>query len=254
LGHNVQIGYFAQNQAEYLDGRKTILDTMIDAANETNRSKVRDILGSFLFRGEEVDKYVKVLSGGERNRLALAKMLLQPFNVLVMDEPTNHLDIQSKNVLKRALQRFEGTLILVSHDRDFLQGLTNKVYDFRDRRIKEYLGDIEFYLEQRKVNDFRAIEQQKNIDEKKVKVDKPANSFHDQKKTKSLKNRLSAVESKINALEKELKEIDHDLLMNYDETIAKPDFFDSYQGKKKKLEELMEQWTQITIDLEKITS
>lgn len=254
LGHNVQIGYFAQNQAEYLDGRKTILDTMIDAANETNRSKVRDILGSFLFRGEEVDKYVKVLSGGERNRLALAKMLLQPFNVLVMDEPTNHLDIQSKNVLKRALQRFEGTLILVSHDRDFLQGLTNKVYDFRDRRIKEYLGDIEFYLEQRKVNDFRAIEQQKNSDEKKVKVDKPANSFHDQKKTKSLKNRLSAVESKINALEKELKEIDHDLLMNYDETIAKPDFFDSYQGKKKKLEELMEQWTQITIDLEKITS
>src|SRR5690606_16680230 len=106
LGHNVQIGYFAQNQAEYLDGEKTILDTMVDAANETNRSKVRDILGSFLFRGDEVDKYVKVLSGGERNRLALAKMLLQPFNVLVMDEPTNHLDIKSKNVLKQALKNF----------------------------------------------------------------------------------------------------------------------------------------------------
>ena len=130
LGHNVQIGYFAQNQAEYLDGSKTILDTMIDAANEKNRSKVRDILGSFLFQGEEVDKYVRVLSGGERNRLALAKMLLQPFNVLVMDEPTNHLDIKSKNVLKQALQNFEGTLILVSHDRDFLQGLTNSVYEF----------------------------------------------------------------------------------------------------------------------------
>jgi len=163
LGHNVQIGYFAQNQAEYLDGRKTVLDTMLDAANEKNRSKVRDILGSFLFRGEEVDKYVKVLSGGERNRLALAKMLLQPFNVLVMDEPTNHLDIKSKNVLKQALQRFEGTLIIVSHDRDFLQGLTNKVYEFRDNKIKEYLGDIDFYLEQRKVDDFRAIEKEKII-------------------------------------------------------------------------------------------
>ncbi len=130
LGHNVEIGYFAQNQAEYLDGDKTVLDTMIDAANENNRSKVRDILGSFLFSGDEVEKYVKVLSGGERNRLALAKLLLQPFNVLVMDEPTNHLDIKSKNVLKQALKQFEGTLILVSHDRDFLQGLTDRVSHF----------------------------------------------------------------------------------------------------------------------------
>ena len=142
LGHNVQIGYFAQNQAEYLDGNKTVLDTMIDAANETNRSKVRDILGSFLFRGDEAEKYVRVLSGGERNRLALAKLMLQPFNVLIMDEPTNHLDIKSKNVLKEALKRFEGTLILVSHDRDFLQGLTNLVYEFKDHKLKEYLGDI----------------------------------------------------------------------------------------------------------------
>ena len=140
LGHNVQIGYFAQNQADHLDGNKTVLDTMIDAANEKNRSKVRDILGSFLFRGEEADKYVRVLSGGERNRLALAKLMLQPFNVLVMDEPTNHLDIKSKNVLKEALKRFEGTLLLVSHDRDFLQGLTSTVYEFRDHKIKEYLG------------------------------------------------------------------------------------------------------------------
>ena len=149
LGHNVQIGYFAQNQAEYLDGSKTVLDTMIDAANETNRSKVRDILGSFLFRGSEAEKYVRVLSGGERNRLALAKLLLQPLNVLIMDEPTNHLDIKSKNVLKEALKKFEGTLILVSHDRDFLQGLTDTVYEFKDQNIKEYLGDIDFYLEQR---------------------------------------------------------------------------------------------------------
>ena len=252
LGHNVQIGYFAQNQAEYLDGRKTVLDTMLDAANEKNRSKVRDILGSFLFRGEEVDKYVKVLSGGERNRLALAKMLLQPFNVLVMDEPTNHLDIKSKNVLKQALQRFEGTLIIVSHDRDFLQGLTNKVYEFRDNKIKEYLGDIDFYLEQRKVDDFRAIEKEKNNKVKKVKTEKQSNSFKDQKKLKSLKNKLSSVESKISTLEKEISEIDHNLLMDYDTTIAKPNFFDSYQGKKDSLEDLMSQWEEITLNLEEI--
>jgi ATP-binding cassette subfamily F protein 3 len=161
LGHNVQIGYFAQNQADYLDGTKTVLQTMEDAANEKNRTKVRDILGSFLFRGEEVDKYVRVLSGGERNRLALAKMLLSPFNVLVMDEPTNHLDIKSKNVLKDALENFEGTLLLVSHDRDFLQGLTSSIYEFKDHRIKEYLGDIDYYLSERKVEDMRAVEKKR---------------------------------------------------------------------------------------------
>ncbi|SHI69641.1 ribosomal protection-like ABC-F family protein [Pseudozobellia thermophila] len=249
LGHNVQIGYFAQNQAEYLDGNKTILDTMIDAANEKNRSKVRDILGSFLFRGDEVDKYVKVLSGGERNRLALAKMLLQPFNVLVMDEPTNHLDIQSKNVLKQALTNFEGTLVVVSHDRDFLQGLTNKVYEFKDKKIKEYLGDIDFYLEQRKAEDFRVIE--KKSEKEKKTSDKPKNnSFKDQKKLKSLKNKLSSVENKIAQLEKQIADIDHELLMDYDATIAKPNFFDTYQNKKKELEDLMERWGEITLQLE----
>ncbi|MDO6515598.1 ABC-F family ATP-binding cassette domain-containing protein [Zobellia uliginosa] len=250
LGHNVQIGYFAQNQAEYLDGNKTILDTMIDAANEKNRSKVRDILGSFLFRGDEVEKYVKVLSGGERNRLALAKMLLQPFNVLVMDEPTNHLDIQSKNVLKQALQNFDGTLVLVSHDRDFLQGLTNKVYEFKDKGIKEYLGDIDFYLEQRKVEDFRAIEKKQGQQKKAVTPKSSGNDFKDQKKLKSLKNKLSNVESDISRLEKEIAEIDHQLMMDYDATIAKPNFFDGYQKKKKQLEQLMAKWEDITLELE----
>lgn len=250
LGHNVQIGYFAQNQAEYLDGNKTILDTMIDAANEKNRSKVRDILGSFLFRGDEVDKYVKVLSGGERNRLALAKMLLQPFNVLVMDEPTNHLDIKSKNVLKQALQNFDGTLILVSHDRDFLQGLTNKVYEFRDGNIKEYLGDIDFYLEQRKVEDFRAIEKKNAPSQKKDKPQEKHVVFEDQKKIKSLKNKLSNAENNIAKLEKEIARIDQDLLMNYDKTIAEPNFFDKYQNKKKELETLMKTWEKITLELE----
>jgi ATP-binding cassette subfamily F protein 3 len=250
IGHNVQLGYFAQNQAEYLDGNKTILDTMTDAANEKNRSKVRDILGSFLFRGDEVEKYVKVLSGGERNRLALAKMLLQPFNVLIMDEPTNHLDIKSKNVLKQALQNFEGTLILVSHDRDFLQGLTNRVYEFKDGNIKEYLGDIDFYLEQRKAEDFRKIEKGEKKVEEKVQVEEKESDYHTQKKQKSLKNRLSGVEKKISELEKEISEIDHELLMDYDKTIAKPNFFDNYQKKKKNLESLMEDWEKLSHDLE----
>jgi len=251
LGHNVQIGYFAQNQAEYLDGNKTVLDTMIDAANETNRSKVRDILGSFLFSGDEVEKFVKVLSGGERNRLALAKMLLQPFNVLVMDEPTNHLDIASKNVLKQALINFQGTLIVVSHDRDFLQGLTNKVYEFKDRKIKEYLGDINYFLEERKANDFRAIEKKSEQETKKKTESKTTNQYHDQKKLKGLKNKLSQVESKISSLEKEISEIDHELMMNYDQTIAQPNFFDKYQKKKKQLESLMQQWEDLTLQLEK---
>lgn len=249
IGHNVQIGYFAQNQAEYLDGKKTVLDTMIDAANESNRSKVRDILGSFLFRGDEVEKYVKVLSGGERNRLALAKMLLQPFNVLVMDEPTNHLDIKSKNVLKKALQNFEGTLILVSHDRDFLQGLTDRVYEFKDGNIKEYLGDIDFYLEQRKAEDFRKIEK----GEKKIRVEKvqpKENDYQTQKKLKSLKNKLSNVESKISQLEKDIAEIDHNMLLDYDTTIAAPGFFDDYQGKKDVLETLMLDWEKLSNELE----
>ncbi|HZJ19174.1 MAG TPA: ABC-F family ATP-binding cassette domain-containing protein [Pricia sp.] len=252
LGHNVQIGYFAQNQAEYLDGNKTVLETMTDAATEKNRSRVRDILGSFLFSGDDVDKYVKVLSGGERNRLALAKMLLQPFNVLVMDEPTNHLDIQSKNVLKQALRNFNGTLIVVSHDRDFLQGLTDKVYEFRDKEIKEYLGDINYYLDQRKAADFRAIEKkQEEVRSKTVKKDS-SNDYEAQKKVKSLKNKLSGVESKVSQLEKKIAEIDHDLLMDYDATIAKPEFFDTYQKKKKDLENLMQRWEELTEKLEKI--
>ena len=127
MGHNVQIGYFAQNQSTYLDGKKTVLESAQDSATPENRIKVRDLLGAFLFPGDAVDKKIHVLSGGERNRLALCKLLLQPFNVLVMDEPTNHLDIASKNVLKQALKKFKGTLILVSHDRDFVQGLCEKV-------------------------------------------------------------------------------------------------------------------------------
>lgn len=249
-GHNVQIGYFAQNQADYLDGSKTVLDTMIDAANESNRSRVRDILGAFLFRGDEVEKYVRVLSGGERNRLALAKLMLQPFNVLVMDEPTNHLDIQSKNVLKEALQNFEGTLILVSHDRDFLQGITNKIYEFKDHRIKEYLGDIDFFLEQRNLENLREAEK-RSVNPSSDEKNKSAGSdYESQKKIRSLKNKLSNVEASIHKLEKEIAAIDLELEINYEETIAQPDFFDRYQKKKEKLSNLMQEWEEIFEEIE----
>ncbi len=248
LGHNVQIGYFAQNQAEYLDGNKTVLDTMIDAANESNRSKVRDILGSFLFRGDEVDKYVKVLSGGERNRLALAKLLLQPLNVLIMDEPTNHLDIKSKNVLKEALKKFEGTLILVSHDRDFLQGLTEIVYEFKDKQIKEYLGDIDFYLEQRNIENLREAEKRTVVVEHPKENNKK--SYEKQKKLKSLNNKLSKVEAKINDLERAIKADDVALETNYDQIASDPSFFDQYQSKKAELEELMVQWASIQEEID----
>jgi len=251
LGHNVQIGYFAQNQAEYLDGSKTVLDTMIDAANEKNRSKVRDILGSFLFKGDDADKFVRVLSGGERNRLALAKLLLQPLNVLIMDEPTNHLDILSKNVLKVALSKFEGTLILVSHDRDFLQGLVNKVYEFRDKKLKEYLGDIDYYLEEKKVENLREVELKT-----KIKVDKPLSnklSYENQKKLKSFNNKLSKVESKIGLLETEIKDFDNKLEENYDKYSREDGFFDNYQSKKSELNILMKDWELIQNELTKLS-
>ena len=252
-GHNVAVGYFAQNQAEYLDGSKTVEEVMIDAANETNRSKVRDILGAFLFGGETVDKRVKVLSGGERNRLALAKLMLQSFNVLIMDEPTNHLDIRSKEVLKEALNQFEGTLILVSHDRDFLQGLTDKVYEFKDQKIKEYLGDIDFFLEQRNLQNLREAERKTAV-EKQVKTNLGKLGYESQKKLKSLKNKLSKTEAHITEIEKTIKKKDLELEINYTETAANPSFFDEYQNLKNQLDTLMEDWETIQAAIENIQS
>ncbi|CAM4006613.1 ABC-F family ATP-binding cassette domain-containing protein [Flavobacterium antarcticum] len=241
LGHNVQIGYFAQNQAEYLDGEITLLQTMEDAATDTNRAKVRDMLGSFLFRGDDVEKKVKVLSGGERNRLALCKLLLQPINVLVMDEPTNHLDIKSKNVLKAALQKYEGTLLLVSHDRDFLQGMSNLVYEFKDQKIKEYLGDINYFLEQRNLENMREVEK-KDIAKKENAKESNKSSYEDQKKNKSLQNRLSKVESQIKQLENDIQKDDKALAANYDKHIEDANFFIAYNKKKKDLDQLLADW------------
>lgn len=244
LGHNVEIGYFAQNQSEYLPPEKTVVEIMEDAADDNNRARVRDMLGAFLFSGEAVDKKAKVLSGGERNRLALCKLLLSPFNVLIMDEPTNHLDIASKNVLKKALQNFNGTLILVSHDREFLQGLTDKVYGFKDKVIKEYLGDIDYFLEVHKMESLREAEKRTEIKEEKKSSGKNAYqlSKEQEKELKKLKNKLSKIETQINDLEKEIEAIDLELSQNYDEVSSRPNFFENYKKKKQQLDQLMEDW------------
>jgi len=253
LGHNVQLGYFAQNQAEYLDQEKTVLDVMIDASTDSNRTKVRDMLGAFLFRGEEVDKKVKVLSGGERNRLALCKMLLNPFNVLIMDEPTNHLDIASKNVLKQALQNFEGTLILVSHDRDFLQGLSNTVYEFKDQKIKEYLGDINYFLEQHDLDNLREVEKRtvlKSEAKSSTGKDSYLETKQKEKEFKKIQNRLSKVEKLIASLEKEIMDLDALIFENAEEVTSDQGFFANYQGKKDELDELMDEWSNLTEEIE----
>ncbi|MHB1148096.1 MAG: ABC-F family ATP-binding cassette domain-containing protein [Lutibacter sp.] len=247
LGHNVEIGYFAQNQSEYLDAEKTVLEIMEDAATDTNRARVRDMLGSFLFSGDTVDKKAKMLSGGERNRLALCKLLLSPFNVLIMDEPTNHLDIASKNVLKLALKKFEGTLILVSHDRDFLQGLATTVYGFKDKVIKEYLGDIDFFLEQHQIENLREAEKRTVVAKKPDNSKKEVSQLSrgDDKELKKLKNQLSKIETQIDNLEKEISEMDEALVKDYEATSTKPNFFENYKAKKSKVEKLMDEWAEI---------
>jgi ATP-binding cassette subfamily F protein 3 len=246
LGHNVQIGYFAQNQSTYLVADKTVLEEAMDAATAENRTRVRDLLGAFLFPGDSVDKKVNVLSGGERNRLALCKLLLQPFNVLIMDEPTNHLDIQSKNVLKEALLRFQGTLILVSHDRDFAQGLCQKVVAFRDGGVQLFLGDINAYLENQKLNSLKELELQK----KNVKTDKKVSNgeYVHHKIVRQETQKIEKIERQIAQLEKEIKEIDFELEINYEQTISQLDFFDHYNSKKKKLDELMQEWEALQME------
>lgn len=247
LGHNVEVGYFAQNQSEYLPPEKTVLEIMEDAATDTNRMRVRDMLGSFLFGGDAVDKKAKVLSGGERNRLALCKLLLHPFNVLIMDEPTNHLDIASKNVLKEALKNFNGTLILVSHDREFLQGLCTTVYGFKDREIKEYLGDIDYFLEQHKMESLREAEKRTVVKEEKssTKKEEYQRSKEEEKELKKLNNKLSKIETEIADLETEIEKLDLELAQNYDEVSARLNFFEKYKAKKAKVDVLMEEWEKV---------
>lgn len=248
LGHNVKLGYFEQNQAEYLDDNKTVLDIMIEASNDTNRTKVRDFLGAFLFSGDQVDKKVKVLSGGERNRLALCKMMLTPMNVLLLDEPTNHLDILSKQVLKQAIQKFEGALIVVSHDRDFLSGLTDLVYEFKDHKTQQYLGDINYFLESKKLNDMRAFETQKaEILSEKLKE----NVDHsDHKIKKTLQNKLAKTEHDIAKLESDLQKIEKKMIENPNIIHEKTNFLEEYQQKKTTLDQLMLAWEELSEQIE----
>ena len=243
LGHNVQIGYFAQNQSTYLDPKKTVIESAEDSATPENRTKVRDLLGSFLFQGDAVDKKVHVLSGGERNRLALCKLLLQPFNVLVMDEPTNHLDIASKNVLKEALKKFEGTLILASHDRDFIQGLCEKIISFKDKEVKVFLGDINSYLEDQKLSSLKELE--KNTSGQKNNNKEKRNLYEKHKEIRGTQQKIIKIEKQITNLEKEIKQIDLKLEIDYEVTIREPNFFDIYQAKKRDLDNLIEKWEKL---------
>lgn len=251
LGHNVNIGYFAQNQEEVLTPNKTVLEEAEDAATEETRPRVRDLLGSFLFQGEAVTKKTKVLSGGERNRLALCKLLLRPFNTLIMDEPTNHLDIQSKEIIKLALQKFEGTLIVISHDREFLQGLCDKIYEFRDGHMKEFLGDINEYLEYRQKETIREISAEKaklHGEENKVEVKAKKQELQTaesqqqatviSKEQKNIQNKLKKVEEKISELEIKVEELEASFTKDNpsEETLEK------YNKTKEELELALQEW------------
>ncbi len=258
LGHRVVIGYYAQNQAAMLDGERTVFETIDDIAVGDIRPKVRSILGGFLFGTEDIDKKVKVLSGGEKSRLALAKLLLTPVNLLVLDEPTNHLDMQSKDILKNALLQFEGTLIVVSHDRDFLQGLTDKVFEFKNRQIKPYIGDIYDFLENRKIENLKQLEiNNKNlntanndlISDNKINWEKKRES---DKEIRKIKNKVDKCEEGISKIEAEIQRLDK-VLANPEEHKAefnKGNIYQSYQDLKDKLEEQMLEWEKLHSELE----
>lgn len=249
LGHNVDIGYYAQEQAKTLDGNITLLQTIEDAAPEDLRKRARDFLGSFLFSGEDVEKKVKVLSGGEKGRLALCKLLLHPHNLLVMDEPTNHLDMRSKEMLKNALANYDGTLIVVSHDRYFLQGLTDKIFEFREGKVKEFVGSIDEYLEARKFDDFRQVEQ-KAKEQSVAQKSSPSKNDREERKQldrdlrkaeKSVKN----LESKIENLETILSDLDdklHDPEKFKIISAEDPNFYQKYEAEQEKLGKLMSDW------------
>jgi len=259
LGHQVKMGYYAQNQAEFLDENLTVLETIEQAATEDTAGRVRSILGSFLFSNDEVKKKVKVLSGGERARVALCKLLLEPYNLLVMDEPTNHLDITSKELLKKALNNYDGSLIVVSHDREFLQGLTQKVYEFKNQNIKEYVGDIDTFLEEKDLENFKELESSQK-EQKKTKQNKRddqlsyADKKNQQKKLKKLQNRISKLEKQIEILDKSQKEIDADLAIpeKFSELSKKEGFFADYEINQLKLQELEVEWAQAAEQLEAI--
>lgn len=240
LGHNVEIAYYAQNQAENLDPKKTLLETMEEASPPEMRTKLRNILGSFRFSGDDVEKKVSVLSGGERARLALACMILRPFNLLVLDEPTNHLDIYSKEILKQALMDYSGTLLVVSHDRDFLKGLTEQVVEFRDQKLKTYLGDIEYFLGQRSIQDIRTLElEKKKKNQAKEKAAIPQNG----EERKKWEKKVKYCERDIDRLEDKIKE--EEVSMGEEGFYEREDsaaIIEKYQALKNELKQKMQEW------------
>ncbi|MBN2612208.1 MAG: ABC-F family ATP-binding cassette domain-containing protein [Bacteroidales bacterium] len=259
-GHNVNLGYFAQNQDELLDGEKTVLKTIDDIAVGDIRPKIRDILGAFLFSGEDVDKKVKVLSGGERSRLAIARLLLEPYNLLVLDEPTNHLDMRSKDVLKQALLKYNGTLIVVSHDREFLDGLVTKIYEFRDRKIAEHLGGIYDFLKKKKISSLRELEVKPSQDKPTRPPDNNAGKtdYADKKnlerEIRKLTNQVNSVENKISEMEQQIAEKERmisDPASNQG-IINNPDFFREYENLKSKLTDEMWKWEKVHMELESL--
>lgn len=254
-GFSVEVGYFAQDDADNLDGNKTVFETIDELAIGDVRKQVRGILGSFLFSGDSIDKKVKVLSGGERTRLALCRLLLKPHNLLILDEPTNHLDLRSKDVLKQALSNFDGTLIVVSHDRDFLSGLTTKTFEFKDKRVKQYIGDVNEFLLAKKAEDFRAIEQAAASNVSTANQDKKQESGDTRdKESRTLKSQLNTVEKKIAELEKRIA--DFDAILNdanrYQELVNDRKKFDEYEAMKKELESKMEEWERIQLEIDKL--
>jgi ATP-binding cassette subfamily F protein 3 len=253
LGHNVSMGYYAQNQDELLDTEDTVFGTLDKVAVGDVRKNLRDILGAFLFRGEDVDKKVKVLSGGEKARLAMAKLILKPYNLLALDEPTNHMDITSKDILKRALQSYQGTLVLVSHDRDFLDGLADKVYEFKDGSVKEYLGGLTGFLERKNISSIEQLEQEPNQEGAQSKIaenttqvkTEAAVSYQQQKEiereAKRKKARIEKCEEEISALEERISEKEELLSVN-DNNLSLPRILEEYAKLKEALDDKLQEW------------
>jgi ATP-binding cassette subfamily F protein 3 len=246
IGHNVLAGVFEQDQEEKLDQNKTVFETIDELAVGDIRKQVRNILGSFLFGGDDIDKKVRVLSGGERGRLALCKLLLEPYNLLLLDEPTNHLDIRSKEILKKALLDYEGTVILVSHDRDFLDGLTSRLFEFRDGGVKEHLCDIKEFMKKRKLEklmELKSVQVQPAAEKKTVEKPKVDTSEKD-KELKQIKNQISKCEKDIEALETDIKKLDEQLSDpdTYQKLMNDKVFFENYNQSKTKLETLLKEW------------
>jgi len=250
LGHNVKVAYYAQNQSDFLDENLSILENIENAMNEKITSNARTILGSFLFSNDDVLKKIKVLSGGERARVALCRLLLQPCNLLVMDEPTNHLDITSKDLLKQALLNYDGSLIVVSHDREFLQGLTDKVYEFKNKKLKEYYGDINSFLSEKNISGLQELD----LVDKEKKISKKYRNKDHKKTIKKLKNKISNLEKKIQELEIQKKDLDQKVSkINMQNNASQTDeLFLLYQRVDKEKKQLEDAWITCLDELDKL--